>query len=109
MRNRNKYSLPHDNDPLADNEKILTNVEPVISEHPDRFHLLRILFEAIAERKARCFCGFIVRREDLRYYPQKNGLVNIPYEEDKCWVYSHCPSCGYDLSFPKILKQMEWH
>jgi hypothetical protein len=101
--------LKHDNDPLAENEKILTNVEAVLPQHPDKFLGLRALLAFIYSGDAKCMCQFPIRREDLRYYRDHEGGIAIPGEKNLAWLYSHCPKCGYDYSFVKILRQMDYH
>jgi hypothetical protein len=100
--------LKHDDDPLGDGERILTNVESVLSYHPHKFLGLKTLLTFVYSEKAKCMCGFPIRRQDLRYYRDHDGGIAVPGEKNLVWLYSHCPSCGYDYSFVKILKQMDY-
>ena len=99
--------LKHDKDPLAENERFLANVEAVLDKVPDRFFALRLLLQWISENKSRCKCGFPIRRQDMRYYRDNDSGLVIPGESTKCWIYSHCPNCGYDYNFEKIMNQKD--
>ena len=100
--------LPHDNDDLDVGDKILLNVEPIVEKHPEQFAKLKELLDWVKVGLAKCHCDFPIRRQDLQYYTDHDGGLNIPYESTKCWIFSHCPKCGYDYSFPKIMNQRSW-
>jgi hypothetical protein len=97
--------LEHDNDKLSEGDMILGKVEPMIAKHPEQFKELKALLDWIKVGTAKYDCGFPIRREDLQYYPNHDGGLHIPYENNRCWVFAHCPHCNYDYSFPKILNQ----
>jgi hypothetical protein len=108
----NHYGMPpllsHDKDSLDDGDFILSNVEAEITRHPEHFIDLAELLNWINEGLAKCHCGFPIRRQDLRFYQGHDEGLAVPYQDTKCWIFSHCPNCGYDYNFQKILRQKSW-
>jgi len=102
-------ALPHDKDSLDDGDFILSNVEAEIARHPDHFTQLAELLIWIDQGIAKCNCGFPIRRQDLRFYQGHDHGLTVPYQDTKCWIFSHCPSCGYDYNYQKILNQKSWY
>ena len=49
--------------------------------------------------RAQCKCGQDLRCEDVRGYPHISGWWT---DSGKVWLYSHCPTCGYDVALWKI-------
>jgi hypothetical protein len=94
----------------AEGDMILSNVEVIVEKHPEQFAELKELLDFIKTGipKNLC-CQFPVRRQDLQYFPNHDGGINIPYESAKCWIFSHCPKCGYDFNFQKIMRQKSWY
>lgn len=102
-------ALPHDKDSLGDGDFILSNVEAEIVRHPDFFKPLAELLAWIDQGIAKCNCGFPIRRQDLRFYRGHDQGLAVPYQDSKCWIFSHCPKCGYDYNYQKILSQKAWY
>lgn len=111
------------------------DVEEEIKDNPYEFTLLKQIIDVVNSGKIHCGsfkkCA-TMKRKNLRYW--RNSLTNVetchllsiderglikfeggvavPGESLPVELYNHCPKCGYDTSYPKILSRVmdddEW-
>ena len=60
----------------------------------------------VVSKKARCTCGCVWRRTDIRTYDHDGGYPVAGYER-KQWIYFHCGACKCDQKLRNILHRIE--
>jgi len=61
--------------------------------------------ERIDEIEPTCICGTELDSSHLDYYGPHDGgwsVEDLGEEDEKTWLFLHCPSCQYDLALWKV-------
>jgi len=60
--------------------------------------------------KFECTCGNIITEKDANKYPHEGGVPDVDKDgsTERVWLYFHCKKCGYDWSWWKIEKRLNF-
>lgn len=92
--------------PIRESEDDYTESDTIIIT-PDMGGQCEDMLNKVISSRIKCYgpCNAEYTITQLKADIHMNGLRDA--RGNRWWIYSHCPSCGYDMSWQKIIDQLK--